>query len=377
MWDSSRQARVDHAVAAIRLLLDRLELVGIVLTKPGSVSWVTGGMNPTIDRSAPTDELWVVVTRTTVTIVTTEVESPRVIAEQSPDAYGIDVVAVNWWDAGVRVSAARSAAGGNLPRGIVGSDGHPAFEFDISDAIAEQRMALCAEEIDVLRALGRDAAEALESALETWVPGETDFQIQSRVVAAIESVGGEASVVLVGTDDRVRQFRHPAACGAAAESLVMAVLVARRSGLHVAATRYGYRGAIPAELEDGLAAVRDIQNSALEATRPGARWGDPLLALYEAYATAGSPGAWRQHYQGGPIGFAQREFEISPTQRRSRWWSTPIVAGTAVAWNPSLPGGAKAEDTYLTAADGLELITRRDEKALGAASGSRTEFLCS
>jgi hypothetical protein len=28
-----------------------------------------------------------------------------------------------------------------------------------------------------------------------------------------------------------------------------------------------------------------------------------------------------------------------------------------VAWNPSLPGGAKDEDTYLLGADGPELVT--------------------
>jgi Xaa-Pro dipeptidase len=64
------------------------------------------------------------------------------------------------------------------------------------------------------------------------------------------------------------------------------------------------------------------------------------------------------HYQGGPIGFAQREFEIAPGQTGSRWYREPVTAGHAIAWNPSLPGGAKSEDTYLVAADGsLSLIT--------------------
>jgi len=64
------------------------------------------------------------------------------------------------------------------------------------------------------------------------------------------------------------------------------------------------------------------------------------------------------HYQGGPIGFAQREFEIAPGQSESRWYREPVAAGHAIAWNPSLPGGAKLEDTYLVAADGgLSLIT--------------------
>src|SRR6266851_3227738 len=54
-----------------------------------------------------------------------------------------------------------------------------------------------------------------------------------------------------------------------------------------------------------------------------------------------------------PIGFAQREFEITPGQHASRWYAEPIMAGHAVAWNPSLPGGGWSEDTYLVSAGGV------------------------
>ena len=82
-----------------------------------------------------------------------------------------------------------------------------------------------------------------------------------------------------------------------------------------------------------------------------------MSALDEGYAREGAAGGWAGHYQGGPIGFAQREFEIAPCQRDSRWYSARIEAGHAVAWNPSLPGGAKAEDTYLVHPGGMERVT--------------------
>ena len=70
------------------------------------------------------------------------------------------------------------------------------------------------------------------------------------------------------------------------------------------------------------------------------------------------PASWAGHYQGGPIGFAQREFEIAPDQTGSRWYREPIATGHAIAWNPSLPGGAKAEDTYLvTGSSQLQRVT--------------------
>ena len=103
-----------------------------------------------------------------------------------------------------------------------------------------------------------------------------------------------------------------------------------------------------------------IDDAVLSACQPGATYGAALAALDAAYAAGGAPGEWAGHYQGGPIGFAQREFEIAPDQAGSRWYREPIAAGHAIAWNPSLPGGAKAEDTYLVTGDGrLERVTER------------------
>jgi len=103
--------------------------------------------------------------------------------------------------------------------------------------------------------------------------------------------------------------------------------------------------------------VLRIERGTLAACVPANRYGDVLTALDQAYAREGAPGGWAGHYQGGPIGYAQREFEIAPSQRDSRWYDTPVAAGQAVAWNPSLPGGAKVEDTYLVSPGGLERLT--------------------
>jgi hypothetical protein len=82
-----------------------------------------------------------------------------------------------------------------------------------------------------------------------------------------------------------------------------------------------------------------------------------LSELAQAYADEGVPDGWQGHYQGGPIGYAQREFEIAPTQTESPWWCTALPSGAAVAWNPSLPGGAKDEDTYLLRDGDPEAVT--------------------
>lgn len=354
MVESARAERISHALVAVRRILGENSLRGVVLTTPGAVAWATGGMNPPIDRTAATDLVWLCVTADHAVIVTTEIEAPRILGEMSPESFGIEVVGVPWWDTAAPARASLRACGlaADEDSSAIGSDGHPALGVDISELLVSARMALCSADIAELRSLGSDAAEAVQDALLSWAPGETDFAIQSRISRSVESRGADCPVLLVGADDRVENFRHPVARGDRAERLVMAVLVARRGGVHVALTRFASVGSPNNTFLAGLAASKRIHGKILDAHVPGAPYGSVLGALETAYAAEGHPGAWREHYQGGPIGYAQREFEISPAQRDSRWWHEPVVAGGAVAWNPSLAGGGKDEDTYIVGENG-------------------------
>ena len=344
--------RREAALARVRAVADAAGVPGIVLTRPGPVAWASGGLNPPIDRTAPVDTVWLVVTATGLAIVTTEVEAPRIRAELAPD--DVEVVAVPWWDADALAAAAAEVVG--AAPAAIGSDAHPAFGHDLDHELAAARLPLSGAEQEDLRELGADAAGAVEDALREWRPGEADTEIAARVAGAVERAGADAPCLLVGGDERMRRFRHPVADGSRPATAVMAVLVARRGGLHVALTRHA-AAAPDRDLEAGLRACRAIHRGVLAACRPGAAWGDALEALAAGYAAAGADGEWRAHYQGGPIGYGQREFEIAPAQSGSPWWGEPVAAGVAVAWNPSLPGGGKDEDTYLVGGDGVELVT--------------------
>jgi antitoxin VapB len=218
-------------------------------------------------------------------------------------------------------------------------------------------MTLSEPEQDDLRLLGALAAHALETGIDAWRPGEsTDFEIAAAVSRELERYGAKAVCLIVGGDDRLRALRHPLAIGAVVDAAVMAVVVARRGGLHVAATRIAVTNADDpiVQLTQQLAPVHQ---AVLGSSVPGHTWGDAVEALAKGYENIGQPGAWREHFQGGPIAFEQREFELAPGQVDSPYWDLECGPGTAVAWNPSLRGGAKIEETYLVGNEGFEFIT--------------------
>ena len=356
--------RIDAWLAAggaVRSVSSEDHAAGLVLTGPAAVAWACGGVAPPVDRSAASDLVWAVFTPAGAALITSNVEADRIREEYDPGAHGFtDLVTVPWHDPGAFVTAAERLAG--APARLLAADGNPAFGIDAADELIGLRLALSAPEQDDLLELGRDAATALQAALTTWRPGERDLDIQARCAALLEGTGADAPVLIVGGDDRLERYRHPMAIGAPVRRVVMAVVVARRSGLHAAATRFAAVAPLDTAQADLRRRVLTIDEAVLSASRPGATYGEALAALDAAYARAGAPGAWASHYQGGPIGFAQREFEFAPGQAGSRWHNEPIAAGHALAWNPSLPGGAKVEDTYLvTGAGELTAVTRAPE----------------
>ena len=356
--------------------LSRRGLAALVLTSPAAVAWVTGGFGPPIDRGASSADAWAVMAPSGATLVTTVVERERVLQDYAPDAHGFDLLAVDWHDPDAFPRACGEIAG--VAPSTLASDGHPLLGPDCAADLVELRLALSREEQADMRELGALAAHALGDALRSWRPGTgTDRDIQAAIAQRLEAGGADAPVLIVGGDERVRRLRHPVAVGAVPRELVMAVVVARRAGLHVAATRFATTPAAHEDLYTLHERVQRIDDAVLGASVPGARYSDVMAVLDAAYARQGARGAWREHYQGGPIGFAQREFEVAPGGPFGPFGATCVATGHAVAWNPSLSGGAKCEDTYLVDASGLSLVTEDENwPSVPAAPESPLEKRC-
>ena len=347
---TSRRQEVDAKLALLRTLLERRGLDAVVLSGADAVAWATGGVTSPIERGVPASPLWLVVRADSAAAVTTNVERTRIDAEAGLRALEISLHEAPWYEPLSLDRAALELAG--APEARVGGLG-----ADVDDDLVEMRLALLPPERERIAALALDATAALEEALRAWTPGERDFDVQARVSERLERVGAFGACLIVGGDDRVERFRHPLATGMPMMRLVMAVVVAEREGLHAAATRFACADGLSTSVRAARDAALAVEAATLEACVAGATYGDVVGTLARAYADAGHAGAWADHYQGGPVGYRQREFELVPTQTNNRWFSVVLADGHAVAWNPSVSGGGKAEDTYLVEPRGLRRLT--------------------
>jgi len=333
--DAARRDELRLKLERVSVLLDAREADALWLRKGENLAWITGGGDLRVHREGP-PVADAVVTRDTLTIVTSRIEAGRLEAEQLPP--GTRVEAVDWHDAGAR---GRRVAG--LLQGRAWLD-------DLGGDLVELRQPLLPVEQVRLAAVGAAASRALTDVAATLSPDMTERDVAARLHGALRAAGVDLPVALVGGERRFGWVRHPLPSDLPFGGLGLLVVCAMRFGLVASLSRTVAFGGVPAHAADGQRKVWRVEAAMLGASRVGAAGRDVLAAARAAYAEAGEPTAWEDHHQGGPAGYLPREWLVTPDEGRA------LRAGMALAWNPSLPW-AKSEDTFLLGADGLRNLT--------------------
>lgn len=347
---AERAAEVADKLARVRALLGELDLDGVVLTRQNDVAWVSAGVENLIIRGEDPGLVWALVTPSRALLVTQNIEGPRIEAEEHAAELGFEVATFPWWeDAWERlvtdlVPAARLGNDGAGPGRSIAAE-LSALKADLSDPERAR-----------LRLLGADAAAAVEGPMRRVGAATTERELAAELVRALELARIFPSVLLVGGGERRTRFRHPTISGAPLGTSALAVLVGVRDGLNIALSRSVAIGGGDAGLAERHAHVVEVEAAEIAASRPGATWGEALQAGIDAYERLGYPGEWREHYQGGVVGYGAREFSPAPLAHPNAWTAHPVRAGQAAAWNPTIRG-AKSEDTFIVGSDGPELVT--------------------
>lgn len=325
-------------------------LHGILLATHHNIAWLTNGRGNRIDASRETGTARLLVAADGRRFVLANaIEMPRLLAEELA---GFEYTPIEYpWtedqDASRAIGAARSAL--NDKPALLGADWPLPDCKVIEPMLMRARARLTDGDIDRYRALGRDAGAVLGEVCRSLKPGEMELDIARRVADAAAGFRARAIVVLVGSDDRLRHFRHPVPTDRRWRQVVMTALCAERDGLIVSLSRIVAAGAV-ADLDMRTRATASVFERVLGATRPGTTARQLYATLVAAYADAGFPGEERQHHQGGAIGYRAREWVAHPAS------AEVVQERQAFAWNPTITG-TKIEDTALVIGDRVEIIT--------------------
>jgi antitoxin VapB len=316
----------------------------LLLARSESFAWFTCGGRSYVNTAAEAGVGALLIRPDGKLLITNNVEQPRLLEEELA-GQGYEVEALPWPEDALDAALARVAAGEKIA-----SDTALPGVTECAADIARLRWSLTAEEVARYRALGREVGEALGSAAMSVTPGMTEHQVAALVAQAHLDRGIVAIVVLIAADERLLKYRHPLPTSNQVKRVVMLVVCGRRHGLIVSATRIVHFGPLPADLRRKHDAVLAVDVAFNANTRVGARIGDVFQTGLDAYAAQGFPEEWRLHHQGGPTGYAARDYRAT-AQTEDR-----VLPNQAFAWNPSITG-TKSEDTIIATASGPEVIS--------------------
>lgn len=350
---STSQTRAEEAaekLERVRAYIAESDRSGVLLTRQFLISWITAGMEDTVLRGADPAFLSALVTPAGAYLVTTNIEARRLEGEEHPGEVGFEIVETPWYEGHFH-----KGLDGLVDTSKLANDGSGPGE-DRSDELQELRMRLTAGERSRMRELGADSCRALEDSVRTLRAGMTGREMAAELSSRLEVDGILPFAIFAGGDKRRTSFRHPNVSAAPFKRDALVVIVAVRGGLNVAATRTATIGEPDADLAERHVISAEAEAAAIAASRPGNTYGQALQAQLDVYEQHGYTDEWRNHTQGGPIGYGAREFGPGPLSHPDRFTEWPVEVGHAVAWNPTVQG-SKAEDTFLVGENENEMIT--------------------
>jgi Xaa-Pro aminopeptidase len=308
----------------------------LIARTPATVRWLLCGRGRPVDAASPQAAYTVVLSASRRLVLFADIETSRVTAEERLHELGYEPVAYPWH------------AGPGLAELV---EGTAVTDAEAEQFLAPHRRTLREEERERYGAGGRAVATAMTETVDRLAPGLSELDAAAELAARARVRGFIPPVVLVAGEARQPLHRHPLPTAAPLGRHALLAITAEREGLHISLTRLVSFGAPPAELERLTRLAAEVDAAMLAATRPGARLGEVLGTAARAYADRGFPEEWRRHHQGGLTGYRGREVFAVPDER------TQVPESCAVAWNPSIAGGAKSEDTALITAAGFEIVT--------------------
>ena len=322
-------------ISRLRELADKHGMESIVLRRNPNLAWAIGGrvhVPLTLDLAC----FDLIITKEKTIAVTNKIEAPRLIAEEFPAE--VEVIAIEWWEG-------RDA---KLPSGEkIGSDQPGGSRIDLSIEVEKLRQSLSESEVVRFRKVCADSAVALGEAIKLTTSVDREIDVTARIASALWQRDLELVFIGVAGESRVKKFRHPLPTEAAIGNRVVASICARRKGMIASVTRI-------ASFEDNIDSyvqILNVEAALFEKTIVGAKFADPINAAIKAYSEFGFDELeWQKHHQGGPTGFAPRDWPANSNSAQL------ILKNQPIAWNPT-GNGWKAEDTILATSTGVELLS--------------------
>ncbi len=289
----------------IKNLLKSSDLDGLLISKQSNLQWFAGGGMNDVIRNNDTSLINLFITADKRYLVATTSDTDRMMEEEL-QGLGFENVLYNWYD-----QSPFDAIKTIKKDAKVGADTHNPMSTFIQTEISDIRRQLTDMEVKRFIDISMEYSSLLTNFCMDLKPGLTERQLASGFGAHCSLYGYRLPVLMVGADERAYKYRHPVFTDKKIKKHFILATVGEKEGLNVPMSRVVYFGKAPDELKNKLDAVNHVEVSAAAASVPGRPLRDVFEVIKKAYDTAGYPGEWKIHTQGGISSYKPCEYLVS------------------------------------------------------------------
>ena len=322
----------------IRELLAERGLGGIILSTQTNFLWFTSGKRNDVLKNADISLVNLFITKDKKYLISSSSDIDRVMAEELA-GLGFEPVKYEWYD-----GSALEAAGKLIPGGKIGADFSDGGVENVEDGLMELRIDLTEYEMEKAAKFCKQYSMLLTDFCLTLKSGISEKKLANDFIFACSAHDIRLPVALVGSDERIFKYRHPVATDKKIDRYILFATVAEKDGLNISITRLVYFGEAPKDIIKKQEAVNHIEAVFCSNSKPGASLKEIFNAGKKAYRDAGYEDEWKNHTQGGIIGYKAREIVATDLS------DYKLKNNNLLSWNPTV-AGAKAEDIYLLDGD--------------------------
>jgi Xaa-Pro dipeptidase len=326
-------------VKKLRDWMNSQKFDAVLLSRCDNFAWLTVGGDNHVVMNTEFGVGHLLITAEAQYLLAYSMDGPRLMEEQIP-GQGYALITSDWYAGDPRLKMNEQVTG------RIASDSNFQGTQDISAEIYLLHDPMTDLELDRLRWLGRTTGLVFEKAASIIHPGLTEWEIASILTSIFRANQIELDVLLVGTDDRARTFRHFIPTGRKLEKYVLMNPAARRWGLHANVSRCINFGPLDKEIGQSYAIAAAVLTEMMATVGPDTEFSGILDKMRRSFTNQNLSEGWKQHFPGGVTGYVLADSRCLTDLK--------MIQNQAYDWFATMPG-IMIEELSILGSTGLEI----------------------
>lgn len=316
-----------------------------VIGRRDNFAWLTCGGNNSVLLNSEFGVCLIIITEEKKIVIANTMDGQRIIDEELKDQ-DYELIELKWYENSIEETAINLLK----DKEVISDISLPGFDCK-QEVFVNMHYPFTSGEVDRYRWLAKNTEEVIRETAREIKPGMSEEKIKNILIKKFAERYIDTIVVLVGSDERIKKYRHPVPTAREVERYVMLAPAVQKWGLTVPITRMIYFGKkIPQELAEKYDALCKIEANTIASCEPGNKFIDINKMQKELYQQLGYPEEWKKHFMGGITGYIVND----PAKCFDS--KAKIEKKQSFNWYLTI-SGAKVEETVLSGKEEKEILT--------------------